>query len=97
MVELRDLREEELLDELGLETLSVVLGLFSFLFAVIRTARITGRLGTSLSRPLPFAALDPMDVGREGVDALDAFFTLGTDFGVAAEAGLACPPQWSCR
>ena len=89
LVEPRDLREEELLDELGLETLSVALGLFSFLFAVILTACITGRLGASLSRPLPFAALDPKDVGREGVDALDAFFALGTVFGVTTEVGLA--------
>ena len=89
LVEPRDLREEELLDELGLETLSVALGLFSFLFAVILTACITGRLGASLSRPLPFAALDPRDVGREGVDALDAFFALGTVFGVITEVGLA--------
>ena len=58
LVEPRDLREEELLDELGLETLSVALGLFFFFFAVILTACITGRLGASLSRPLPFAALD---------------------------------------
>ena len=89
LVEPRDLREEELLDELGLETLSVALGLFSFLVAVILTACITGRLGASLSRPLPFAALDPKDVGREGVDALDAFFALGTVFGVTTEVGLA--------
>ena len=89
LVELRDLREEELLDELGLETLSVVLGLLSFLFAVNRTACITGKVGTSLSRPLPLVVLDPVDVGREGVDALDKFFALGTVFGLAVEAGLA--------
>ena len=43
----------------------------------------------SLPRPLPFVVLDPMDVGREGVDVLDKFFALGAVFGVAAEVGLA--------
>ena len=89
MAELRDLREGELLDELGLETLSGVFGLFSFLFAVKRNACITGKVGMSLPRPLPFVVLDPMDVGREGVDVLDKFFALGAIFGVAAEVGLA--------
>ena len=43
----------------------------------------------SLPRPLPFVVLDPMDVGREGVEVLDKFFALGASFGVAAEVGLA--------
>ena len=38
---------------------------------------------------MPFVVLDPMDVGREGVDVLDKFFALGAIFGVAAEVGLA--------
>ena len=38
---------------------------------------------------MPFVVLDPMDVGREGVDVLDKFFALGAVFGVATEVGLA--------
>ena len=33
--------------------------------------------------------LDPEDVGREGVDALDKFFALGATLGVADEEGFA--------
>ena len=71
MVELRDLFDEELLDELGLDTLSGVLEPLSFPFASKRSACITGKLGASLLRSLPLVVLDPEDVGREGVDALD--------------------------
>ena len=48
MVELRDLREDELRDELGLETLSGVFGLFSFFLADKRNACTTGKVGVSL-------------------------------------------------
>ena len=89
MVELRDLFDEELLDELGLDTLSGVLEPLSFPFATKRSACITGKLGASLLRSLPLVVLDPEDVGREGVDALDKFFALGATLGVADEEGFA--------
>ena len=89
MVELRDLFEEELLDELGLDILSGVLEPLSFPFATTRSACITGKLGASFLRSLPLVVLDPQDVGREGVDALDKFFALGATLGVADEEGFA--------
>eukprot|EP00439_Symbiodinium_sp_Y106_P072272 s1162_g13.t1 len=89
LVELRDLFDEELLDELGLDTLSGVLEPLSFPFATKRSACITGKLGASFFRSLPLVVLDPEDVGREGVDVLDKFFALGATLGAADEEGLA--------
>ena len=48
-----------------------------------------GKLGASLLRSLPLVVLDPGDVGREGVDALDKFFALGATLGAADEEGFA--------
>ena len=45
----------------------------SSLSCVSLAACITGKLGVSFLRSLPFVLLDPEDVGREGVDALDKF------------------------
>ena len=42
-----------------------------------------------LAHHSPDHCLCPKDVGHEGVDALDAFFALGTVFGVTTEVGLA--------
>ena len=89
MIELRDLFEEELLDELGLDILSGVLEPLSFPFATKRSACITGKLGASFLRSLPLVVLDPEDVGRGGVDALDKFFALGATLGVADAEGFA--------
>ena len=89
MVELRDLFEEELLDELGLDILSGVLEPLSFPFAIKRSDCTTGKFDASFLRWLRVVVLDPEDVGREGVDALDKFFALGATLGVADEEGFA--------
>ena len=89
MVELRDLFEAELLEELGLDILSGVLEPLSFPFATKRSACITGTFGASLLRSLPLVVLDPADVGREGVDALDKLLALGATLGAAEEEGFA--------
>ena len=89
MVELRDLFVDELLEDPGLDTLSGVLDPLSFSFAITRSACITGNLGVSLLRSLPLIVLDPKDVGRGGVDALDKFLALGATLGAAEEEGFA--------
>ena len=61
----------------------------SFSFAITRSACITGNLGVSLLRSLPLIVLNPKDVGRGGVDALDKFLALGATLGAAEEEGFA--------
>ena len=89
MVELRDLFVDELLEDPGLDTLSGVLDPLSFSFAITCSACITGNLGVSLLRSLPLIVLNPKDVGRGGVDALDKFLALGATLGAAEEEGFA--------
>ena len=77
--EFRDLIEE-LLEELGLEICAGLFASLSLASAVMPMVCITGNFDFSGRRSLALAVLEPVDVGREGVDALDADFALGATF-----------------
>ena len=88
LVEVRDL-VDELLDELGLGTCSGVLDPLSLPFGDNRNDCITGNIDLSDRRSFVLVVFDPADVGREGIDALDNVFALGTTLAMADEEGLA--------
>ena len=75
LAEFRDLLEE-LLEEPGLDTCSGLFASLSLAFAVTPMVCITGNLDFSGRRSHVLAVLEPVDVGRKGVDALDSDFAL---------------------
>ena len=94
LVEVRDL-VNELLDELGLGNCSGVLDPLSLPFDNHRNDCITGNIGLSDRRSLALVVFDPADVGREGVDALDDVFALGTTMATAEGLALSSSVELS--